>query len=125
MARTPLSRKSKTIDISSTSLTLKQVKKEWISYIMDKPWGTSLRMSVRLRRELQREPNLQEVQGACAAFKVGGPLDDVSGEDIMGAFNNGEEVNYSLKCLYIQNSVLTTVSSALVHSNNGTKLRSL
>lgn len=59
---------------------------------MAKDWGESVRMSIRQRRILRREPTIIEVDHACALFKVGGPLDDVTAEEIMTAYNKGDEV---------------------------------
>ena len=59
---------------------------------MEKPWGIGLRMSIRLRRSLGREPSGAEVDRKIRRFKQGGPLDDVTAEDVMNAYNKGKEV---------------------------------
>jgi len=67
-----------------------KVKRDWINHIMSKPWGVSLRFSVHLRRKLGREPRRDEVERATANFKKDDSV-DVTAEEMMEAFNKGEE----------------------------------
>lgn len=73
------------------------VKRDWISYIFAKPWGIPIRMSIRLRRKLGRDPYREEVDRATKRFekalkeKRESRLNDVTPEEVMRAFDTGKE----------------------------------
>ncbi|KLO15645.1 hypothetical protein SCHPADRAFT_938491 [Schizopora paradoxa] len=70
------------------------VKRDWVSYVMEKKWGVPLRMSIRLRRTLRKEPTRRQVKKASDAFEKGGRLDDVTSQEVIEAFDKGKEVTY-------------------------------
>ncbi|KAA1477485.1 hypothetical protein DENSPDRAFT_917569 [Dentipellis sp. KUC8613] len=87
-------------DLSQTEWLLQptQVRNTWTREIWRHSWGRRVRLRVTLRRELQRDPTPEEVKKATEAGKA---FKDITPEDILQAYDQGEEHLYiaGMKCV--------------------------
>jgi len=75
-----------------------KVKNTWSWKILKKDWATGVRVSIILRRRLGREPKNEEIE---AALATNHKYYDITQEEIIGAFERGEETIglWFMKCI--------------------------
>jgi DNA-directed RNA polymerase specialized sigma subunit len=61
----------------------------WSKQLSEKPWGRIIRCSIKLRKELGREPTWKEVN---EGLDTDDKYSDITAKDISRAFMYGEEV---------------------------------
>lgn len=67
-----------------------KVKVTWGDNICEKAWGKTVRARIALRKRLHRNPNATEL--ASAIKDKGNDYKDVTPEQVIRAYNRGEEV---------------------------------